>query len=559
MAGPAAKSTTASALRAHLDARAAKARKNPVEFLEFAIREEFTRQPLKCAPHQRLLFDFALAHPRCVIRAPVGSSKTYTLATLTLWLLGQDETARGAVISATQELAKKQLGMVRDMIDGTSAEQAAVRATFRRLRRSPREQDPWSATKITVARPPGIRDPSLIAIGVGGALVGARLSWILVDDVLDEENTRTEERRQQTARWFASTVLSRRDASGARIVVLGTPWHPNDLTFSLEKSGWPTLVMTATGDVYVSNTDWAATSGRLRPSLVSPDGAWRLKAHDAMKYIANAPAYVDTDDSVPLWPEKFSSQRIEELRTEYPPFEFNQLFMMRCRDESVARCKIEWIKRCKENARALGITAPLVEYAGSNLTVTGVDLAVGQESRHDFSAIFTVEFLPKFTMPDGTERKNMRRILAAEHGRWQGQEIVNRILAHSRRYKSVIAVENVGGQDFLRQWILAQDASAPVRAFNTNASNKHHRTWGLESMFVEIENAAWLIPNDANERCHPSIERWIEECVYFDPAGHSGDLLMASWIAREQSRRIIRNLWQEQADGTSLSATILAR
>ena len=89
------------------------ARHDVKKLFSFVMKEEHTGRPVRCMPHQRVLFDFIDAHPMCVVRMPVGSSKTFCMATKTLQLLGNDPTARGAIISATQGQAGKPLGMVR--------------------------------------------------------------------------------------------------------------------------------------------------------------------------------------------------------------------------------------------------------------------------------------------------------------------------------------------------------------------------------------------------------------------------------------------------------------
>ena len=34
-----------------------------------------------------------------------------------------------------------------------------------------------------------------------------------------------------------------------------------------------------------------------------------------------------------------------------------------------------------------------------------------------------------------------------------------------------------------------------------------------------------------------SVREWVDEILYYDPVSHTGDRLMASWIAREGARR----------------------
>lgn len=562
--------------------RARIARYDSIAFFNFVMREEKTRARLVAAAHQRLFFEFVQAYPRVVVRAPVGSSKTFCTATLSMHLLGNDPTERGAIISATQGQAAKPLSMVGDYIENEDGSYPELKLVFPELRPSHRQKDPWTQTKLVVERPPGIRDPSLVAIGVDGTLPGARLSWIVVDDVLDEENTRTNAGRMQIRRWFDSTVLSRRDVEKSKIVVTNTPWHPEDLTYALEKAGWPTLTMSIEGEITLTNCD-DFDSDEIRP--VQGDKTrkhYRLAAHDAQAYGApltywtaqgdRAVAENDNDgrrsaedeltpydvqEQIPLWPEKVTAAKIAELRHEFrfnmPAY--NQSYRCECRDDESAAVKEEWIERCKHLAVLAGHHRFVQRYDGANVTVTGVDLAIGEEDKHDFTAYFTFELIPKLELGGRTYR-NLRRILDIEYGRFKGRSIVDKLIAKSTAYNSITRVETNAAQDFIRQWTLDLDISVPVKA-HTTGTNKTHRTMGVAGVFIEIENGAWLIPCDPDGVVPEPAQRWIEECLYYQPPpAHTGDVLMASWLARAQAREMGAYESDEQGGG---AADVMAR
>ena len=573
--------------------RAERARRDPATFFEFALREEKTQARITIAAHQRVLFAFVNAFPRCVIRMPAGSSKTFCMAGLTLWLLGLDVTERGGMISASQEQASKPFSMVQDYLEDEHRAYPELHLVFPELRPSPRQKDKWTETRLVVDRPPGIRDASLAAIGIDGALQGARLSWILVDDVLNEENTSTPAARQKVNRLFFSKVLSRKDIEHSRIVVTNTPWHPSDLTYALEKAGWPTLTMSIEGDITIANADdWDTDDLRSDPRSRDPRNEnLRLTAHDSEDYGAplcrrlkdgeivraneqEADAFqrgerrdlfrFDIDGEIPLWPEKFPIEAIEELRdVTYvnEPQTYNQLYRCLCRDDASAKCKIEWIERCKDQAIALGHHSFVSEYRGSNFTVTGVDLAIGEDEKHDYTALFTFEIIPSITIP--TEKgqrqiRNARKILDVEYGRFAGRSVVDKIVDKVRRYQSFVRVETNAAQDFLRQWVLDIDASIPVRA-HTTGKNKTQRILGVEGLFIELEGGAWIIPCDpATRRVPDAVRRWIDECLYYQPPpAHTGDLLMASWLGRAQARAL--GAFDGERGNGSIAAGIAAR
>lgn len=564
-------------------ARAAAARRDPAEFFGFTMREEHTQARIKVAPHQRVLFDFTMAHERSVVRMPVGSSKTYCMAALTMWLLGQDPTERGAVISSTQGQAAKPVALVRDYIANKNDEHPELRLVYPRLRPSPHEDDPWTQTKLVVARPSGIRDPSLTAVGVGGSLPGSRLSWILVDDILDEANTLTLESRNSVNGWFWSTVVNRRDVRGSRIVVTNTPWHPKDLTYALEAAKWPTLTMDIEGGIQISNTDW--DTEYIRPAYQVKGDFHRLTAHDDASYeapltrvdtegsrvrVANDVApdatrgleHFDLDETIPLWPERVPRAVIESLRNDFAAMmhEFNRAYMMLCRDDASSQVKLEWVNHCKALARAAGIHSFASQYRGPNLTVTGVDLAIGIKRQHDPSALFTYEVIPRLDI-EGQTYRNLRRVLDIEILKVRGRKLVDRIIEKVRQYNSRVRVETNAAQDYLRQWVLDVDISVPIHAHVTG-SNKHHRIHGVAGVFVEIENGAWLFPNNLLEQCHPFMQAAIDECLYYNANAHTADVLIAWWLAREEARSVLGDSNREvpgRAHGESVAAALLER
>jgi hypothetical protein len=558
--------------------RAERARKDLTRFFDFVMKEEKTHGRLRAAAHQRVLFDFVFFHQRSVVRMPVGFTKTFCMASITLYLIGTDPTERGAVISASREQAEKPLSMVQDYIEDESDQFAELHLTFPELRPSRRVKDPWTQHKLVVDRPPGIRDPSLVAVGEGGKLPGARLSWIIVDDVLNEENTRTPAARAKVKRWFDSTVVSRKDVEGSRIVVTNTPWDPDDLTYALEKAGWPTITMSIDGTITIANApDW--DSDEIRPSLLSRGDTYRLAAHDSAeygaplaRYDANAREWVaaregdagaaprDVEERIPLWPEVYPETKIEQIRSEYAgaTSELNQLYYCRTRtdDDKVREVHVE---KCKRLAVRAGVHRLVKEYRGPWPVVTGVDLAIGQEEKHDRTAFFTFACVGELVIDDKLYR-NLRLILDVDVGRYRGRAIVDKVIEKTTKYGSIARVETNAAQDYLRQWVLDVDVAVPIRAHATGV-NKHQRVHGVAGVFLELENGAWLIPTDPDTNlCPEGVQTWIEDILdYKPPPAHTGDALMASWLARAEARALGALSYVADDGQGSLAALIAAR
>lgn len=267
--------------------RVALAREGVKHFFSYVMREETTRLRIETLPHQRVLFDFVQRYPFSVVRLPVGYSKSFCMVALTLWLLGKSRTTRGAFISASEDQASKQLLAVRSYIE----ESAELRLVYPALLPTSRDVEPWSQTAITIDREYGIRDPSCVALGLDSKrLPGARLNWANIDDILDEQNTSTEEQRKKVYKWVMSTAVTRVGEKNARVCVTNTPWHPEDATYELERIGWPSCSMDCWGNIFFKNADDFDTAD-IRPSLIADDvGAHRLVANDRRAFIERAEA-----------------------------------------------------------------------------------------------------------------------------------------------------------------------------------------------------------------------------------------------------------------------------
>lgn len=499
--------------------KVSQAQTDPCAFLEFVMREETTRRKIKTTKHQKVVIDFVMAHEQCVLMLPAGHSKTFMLATISLFLMGRNPTLRGAIVSDTQTQAEKPLSMVRDYIEHSST----LKLVFPHLKPSTRPADSWTQTEITVDRPPGIRDSSLIAVGYHGAISGARLSWVIVDDLVSPENVHTKESRDQLYEWFDGAVLSRLDPKGARAVVSNTAWDKDDLPHRLKTLGWPTLKMDILGGIEIFNTDWDTDD--IRPA----------KPGSTLCRLAGR------GDNDLLFPERYDHAAVNKLRTNHLPHRFNQLYMNQVGDAKAARCKLEWIEKCKAKGRGLTLSA---QRDNGNLRICGVDIAISEsEASHD-SCLFTIEVLPT----------GERLIVDIDVGKYDGPTLVNKIIANHKRYNSFVHVESNAAQAFLRQFTLEKDISIPITNHFTGA-NKFNVSYGVESLFLEFYNGAWIIPNDIHGRCHPTVQRFLDACHYYQPSKHTDDTLMAAWFAREKARKIGYSLPDQ---GESLS-TILDR
>lgn len=398
-----------------------------------------------------LLGDFTVTHNT----AQIGCGRV-------LYEIGRDPSLRCAILCNVHDQALKLTKLLSTYI--TMSEE--LREVFPGLRRA-RDGGVWTQSKLTVERPVLSKDPTIQALGVHGNITGARLDLVVCDDILDFENTYTDEARKKLIAWYESTITGRL-TERARVWFVGNAYHPEDLLHHLaKKSSW-----------------------------------------EAVRY-----PVVD-DSGVPYWPERWSLKRIEERRQEMHPAEFARQMMCVSRSDEASIFKREWVERAMKRGEGRSLAYGLETIPPGYRTVTGVDLAVQQKDGADFTVLFSI-----IVHPDET-----REVLWIDAGRWSGPEIVRRVVDHHTRYGSLIFVENNGAQDFLLQFARYRSA-VPIRAFTTGR-NKAHPEFGIQGLATEMFNGKWIVPNDGG-KLDKDVAAWVGEMLHYDPRAHTGDRLMA--------------------------------
>jgi hypothetical protein len=442
-------------------------------FATAVMRDEMTGASLENAPLHESWHDLADQNDRLLIWSAVEHGKTTQMSVMRpLWLLGKDPSRRIAIVSNTVTQATKIMRPIRTYIERSPE----LRLVFPDLK--PTNQL-WTHSSIIVDRPYVSKDPSIQALGVHGNITGARIDDLILDDVLDFENTRSAEARDDLWNWYMS-ALSGRLTSRARVLCVGTAYHPEDFMHRFAKQIGP---------------------GR------------------AVRYPVLEPTTGE-----PRWPQRWPAERIAAKRLEITPVEFARQYLCVARDDADARFKKEWIDRCLLLGAGKNLCYGMAVLPQGFKTYTGVDLAVQQKDGADSTCLFTIAVHPN----------GKREVLNIEAGKWSGPEIVSRIIDAHKRYLSICIVENNAAQDFIIQFARGQFA-VPIRAFTTGR-NKAHPEFGVESIAAEMAGGQWIIPSRDGFPVHTEIQNWVQEMLYYQPSNHTGDRLMASWFAREGAR-----------------------
>jgi hypothetical protein len=87
------------------------------------------------------------------------------------------------------------------------------------------DEGKWDAREILVKpRRSSAKEATVTCVGVGGPVASRHYDLILADDLVDEENARTEGQREKVRTWYYKTLLPCLEPDG-RLFIVGTRYH----------------------------------------------------------------------------------------------------------------------------------------------------------------------------------------------------------------------------------------------------------------------------------------------------------------------------------------------
>lgn len=447
------------------------ARTNMRAFFSYVMRDEATGGAVDMTPMHEAWHDLAEKYDRLIIWSFMECGKTFELSIArVLWILGRYPSLRGAIVSNTTGQAAKIARTIAQYIERSTE----LHEVFPDLR--PDQSMPWNTEQLTVRRPYISKDPTVQVLGIGSNIQGARLDFVILDDVLNHENTRTQGMRDGVWDWYHHTIPGRVTERG-RILCVGNVWNKDDLLHRLCR-----------------NPLWHG----FKFPLVLPDGS-------------------------SAWPKRWPPARIEKRRIELGPIEWQIQMLCTAIDDSASRFRRAWIEKCLARGEGKDVAYAIREIPPGCKVYIGNDLGVGRKITNDQTVFFAL-----MIHPNGD-----REVLCIEAGRWLADKIMGKVVELHARFHGILIIENVAAQDYLVQ-LLQGAVAVPIKPFTTG-KNKVDPTFGLEAMGAELAAGKWIIPN-RNGVCDPEVQEWINEMLSYSPAAHTGDRLMASWFAKEGER-----------------------
>ncbi len=423
-----------------------------------------------------------------IILAPkdFGKSTIFSFI-LPIWLLCMDHDLRIILASDTHTQAKRRTSAVKRELEGNRA----LIADFGVFK--PRRGDAlWSDDEFIINQRENrsLPDASLRALGMGDAIEGARVDWIIPDDVCSLTNQGTPERRQKGKEWFFQPLLGCRE-KWTPVTGVGTRKHWGDLWGELKQS-----------DQYHVPTEWESADftdeqGRFRSRWPELWPAWRLKKLQD----ENRTAYARDKRNQPMAPED-------------SPFPEHWLIRAKRRGEDLVF----------QPARELGVTHVIQAWDVAGQSTKDKGMIKGGS----FYACATIGRLP-----DGS-------VVVAEIWRSRGltpREWVKQVaIQYDKHRPDVVVVETNAQQSFFRQH--AEDMTwIPILSHNTTFNHKlmiQNREAGLN---IRLDRGDYIFPSSMADRghTHKEIENLCSELEQFGVTPRS-DAAMALFMADSHLR-----------------------
>jgi hypothetical protein len=463
-----------------------------------------------------------------IVLAPRFHSKS-TCFTINypIWEIYRNPNIRILIVSANEDIA---ISFNRAIINNLENNTALIDNFGYLVPQTPKK---WGERAFIVKRTTMEKDPTVAAIGAGGKLISRRADIIIVDDLLDINNARSNDMRKKTLEWFENVLLPILEDDG-RLIIVGTSWYRNDLYDTLLNDSNFDVRLKLKALIYDENV--IKNEGKLRYHLpYNPlDFPLAQKIQEIMSMeIRRQWAMGKKLMSGVLWEEKWSFEKLMKKKENMS----NASFMRQYLNEPVVEEDKVFRESAIKNAIERGsqksllpewdnLHIPFLYNTYGHLVVAiGVDLAISKSKDAANSAIAVW----------GLNDKRERILLWLDYGKWNPEETKQKIVdAYYAFHPVKIRVETIAFQDMIRQELSDE---IPIEGFKTTASKKFNPETGIAHIAMLMEQNKIIIPSaKANRESFNKVRQLLYEMSVYTYNTHAGDLLMASWFALDVLR-----------------------
>lgn len=424
-------------------------------------------------PHHIEWDDLVAKHDRICVLAPRDHGKTFFWNfAYPLWRAWTQPGGCGFIFSATQPQAERILEDIK----------AEIESNPKLKWLEPKRKDKWSSTSIRLSN-----EHRIYARGFGTKVRGAHPNWIVVDDGLNDETIYSELVRKKQIDYFY-TAITNMVIPGGQIIVVGTPFHSDDLYGDLEKN-----------DEY------------------------KFRRYQAL-----------SEKGDPLWPERYSKERLEKRRAEIGSIRFTREFLCQpvADDMSLFPGHLFRGEPVEQPLIKLGMPKEFWNKLGVQIFV-GVDFAMSSSVQADFTVVWVMGV-------DGNGNRWIVDIRRMKGLSYQDQlsliNEVGKLYDPGLIFLESNQMQRIFGDELIRTTDL------PIKQFVTGVQ-KNSLDKGVPSLRVLLENKKFRIPRGDKASVELTNE-WVNEMRSFTWAdgklqgvGSHDDTVMACWICDQAIRQ----------------------
>lgn len=301
----------------------------------------------------------------------------------------------------------------------------------------------WNESEITVkARTSTAKEPTVMCIGVSGALASKHFDKIYADDLVDEENSKTETQRDKLKTWFYKLLDPTLEPSG-EMSLIGTRYHPDDIY-----------------GYFIDNLfEKKDKKGKVKKR-------WYIRIPALMKKEKYPAKSKPWERYISIWPEKFSVKFLLKKRRSQGRIIFNSQMQNDVEAMKGKIFKVDWFQFYTSDEIDL-----------SKLIIfQGVDLAIKQKDNADKFAHCTI----------GIDQKTRNIYILNYYNRVTHYKNQKAIIKdrHSRYQPVRVAIEGNGYQRAIIQDMKSDSKLSHVRAIPIfTEDDKALRAWKLSAYF----------------------------------------------------------------------------
>tara|TARA_R110001632_G_scaffold18466_1_gene57196 strand:+ start:878 stop:1573 length:696 start_codon:yes stop_codon:yes gene_type:complete len=176
-----------------------------------------------------------------LVLLPRGHMKSKLAAYRTAWYITNHPETTVLYVSATADLAEKQLYAIKQIIDSPIYR----RYWSNMIHPEEGKREKWAVAEIAVDHPQrkleGIRDATCKAVGLTSNTTGFHADIVVLDDIVVPSNAYSEDGREKVANAYSQ--LASIENPGAEEWVVGTRYHPKDIYDTMINMKEITMIM----------------------------------------------------------------------------------------------------------------------------------------------------------------------------------------------------------------------------------------------------------------------------------------------------------------------------